>query len=139
MVSRKNSSQWNSFCTVQPPVYLIKCTNLPTAFTTFSHHLRHLSIHCIIVRPTLSLRVNISCLKCPLLTDACLVTCKPYINFFYSHCIFCIFFISHFVLYCFYLRTSVAFINKIIVIVNELHWRTACDSCNIKILSQLNV
>jgi len=28
------------------------------------------------------------CLKCSLLTGACSVTCKPYMNFFYSHCIF---------------------------------------------------
>jgi len=54
---------------------------IPTAFTTFSHQLRHLSTHCVIVRPTLSLSVNISCLKCRLLTGACLVTCKHYINF----------------------------------------------------------
>ena len=78
------------FCIVQPPVFLIKCTNLPTAFTTFCHQLRHLSTHCVIVRPTLSLSANISRLKCPLLTGVCLVTCrpKPYINFHYSHCIF---------------------------------------------------
>jgi len=39
------------------------------------------NIHCVIVRPTLSLSANSSCLKCPLLTGACLVTCKHYINF----------------------------------------------------------
>jgi len=37
-------------------------------------------------------------------------------SFFYSRLYF-VNFTSHFVLYCFYLRTSVAFINKIIVIV----------------------
>jgi len=35
----------------------------------------------VIVRLTLSLSANISCLKCPLLTGACLVTCMHYINF----------------------------------------------------------
>jgi len=55
--------------------------------------------------------VNISCLKCPSLTGACLVTCKPYINFLYSRCIFLVFCILHFVLYFFYLRTSVALIK----------------------------
>jgi len=90
----KSFSQSNSFCIVQPPVFLIKCTNLPAAFTTFPQQLRHLSTHCIIVRPTLPLSANISCLKCPLLTGVCLVTWKLCINFHYSHCIFlefCIF------------------------------------------------
>jgi len=75
----------------------------------------HLSIHCVIVRPTLSLSANISCLKCPLLTGVCLVTCKHYVNFLLYILVFCIF--PLFVLYWFYLRTSGAFINKIIVIV----------------------
>ena len=49
------------------------------------------STHCVRVWPTLFLSANISCLKCPLLTGICLVTCKPYINFHDSHCIFLVF------------------------------------------------
>jgi len=70
--------------------------------------------------------------KMSLLTDACLVTCKPYINFLLCILVFCIF--PFFVLYCFYLRTSDAFINKIIVILVIVI--LTCKPSSVKVTSQ---
>jgi len=119
------SQPWTQGRIVQPPVFLIKSINLPTAFTTFSRQLRHLSTHCVIA---LSLTANISSLKCPLLTGVCSVTCKLYINLHYSHCIFWNFVSFHF-LCC----TAFIYARLIHLLIKSsfIVYHNSCTSCHL--------
>ena len=82
VVFQGSSSQWSSYCIVQPPVSTTECSTQPIVFIT-SRQSRLLSIYCVTVKSVLYHSASISCLKCLLSTGVCL-TCKPSCSFFSS-------------------------------------------------------